>query len=221
MDDLTPPPLLTSAIGELGPVLVDILDRVYRDACDARAQFAGANEITFGTDIYQFAKYEVGQVAERTELLTILTEEEPKFRFGAGGRIFACHKVGTRADDDIRTSLPRARGAASMVEEQLVLPGVPLDLDPKALSSATRVVIAHMGNHEEGLCAVYLCIAGGDAEDEKIRGWTHTECLWKRDAQALAVSAAKRSELVAPEREADAEPRRRHVRKESGRGETA
>jgi hypothetical protein len=61
MDDLAPPPFLTSAIGELGPVLVDTLDRVYRDACDARAQFAGANEITFGTEIYQFAKYEFGE----------------------------------------------------------------------------------------------------------------------------------------------------------------
>lgn len=78
-----------------------------------------------------------------------------------------------------------------------------------------------MGNREEGLCGVYLCIAGGDAEDEKIRGWAHTECLWKRDEQALAMAAAKHSERVAPEPEADAEPRRRHVRKESGQGETA
>jgi hypothetical protein len=106
------------------------LDRVYRDACDARAQFAGANEITFGTDIYQFAKYEVGQVAERTELLTILKEEEPKFRFGAGGRIFACHKVGTRADDDIRTSLPRARGAASMTALQELSSRLPSPFSP-------------------------------------------------------------------------------------------
>ena len=63
MDDLDSPSFLTASIGQLGPVLVAALERVYRDACDARAQFAGANEITFGTDIYQFAKYDLGQVA--------------------------------------------------------------------------------------------------------------------------------------------------------------
>lgn len=209
--------LLSEALAAQLPELLPALRRAYRDACDARAQFAGANEVTFGTEVYHFAKYEIGKVAERTKLVTILDDEEPKFRFGAGKYVLACHKVGRRADDDIHASFPRARGATSMVEEQMMLPGVLVAMDRKAVKAASRVVLAHMGNHEEGLCAVYLCIAAGGAEDEKIRGWAHAERIWKRDPAELAATEAPKTQTppVEPEAEVDAQPRRR-VRRKSG-----
>lgn len=207
--------LLSETLAAQIPLLLPALQRAYRDACDSRAQFAGANEVTFGTEVYHFAKHEIGQVAEQTKLVTILDDEEPKFRFGAAKYVLACHKVGRRADDDIHASFPRARGATSMVEEQMTLPGVVVAMDRKAVKAVTRVVLAHMGNHEEGLCAVYLCVAAGGAEDEKIRGWAHAECLWKRGpADAAAAETPKTPTApVAPEAEVDAQPRRRVGRK--------
>ena len=52
------------------------------------------------------------------------------------------------------------------------------------LKKARRLVVAHMGNHEDGLCAVYLCI-GKTADEEHIKEWAYTYCLWKRDAAAV------------------------------------
>src|ERR1022692_2397441 len=159
-------------------------------------------------------------VGQRTKLLEILEAEEPKFRFLSDKRIFACHKVGRRVSDDIETSFPKARGAANMMEMQLVLPGVLAAPTAKEVNSATKIVIAHMGNHEDGLCAVYLCLAAGEAEDETIRRWAHTECVWKRevaDSTIDSTGASTPPKQVAPETEVDGEPRRKD-RKGHGEG---
>jgi hypothetical protein len=228
MDGQQQSAFLANKLQDALPYLVGALHRAYRDAADSRAQFAGANEVTFGTEVYQFGVYELNRVSKGTRLLEILNDEEPKFRFKIGDLIFACHKVGRRRDDDIAASFPRARGASSMVEPQLSLPGISVGLDGPALQKTTRVVVAHMGNHEEGLCAVYLCVASGDAEDEKIRGWAHSECIWKRGAPGALTPAETpapmprapgltAAHIPLPEAEMDAEPRRRTERKRHDR----
>jgi hypothetical protein len=212
-------PILSKAHAELLPHLIGALQRAYADACDARGRYPGANEMTFGTDVYHFAKHEIGGVGERTNLLKILQAEAPRFRFLSDGRTFACHKVGHHASDDIETSFPKARGAANMMTVQLDLPGVIAPPTAKEVRAAMKVVVAHMGNHEHGLCAVHFCLAAGDAEDETIRQWAHTECVWKRDAAEGTVGptggAGRPRKPVDPENELDGEPRRKD-RKERG-----
>jgi hypothetical protein len=172
------------------PVIVDSLGRAYASACEARATFAkaGANENTFGTDVYQFAKHEILAAAESSGVLAPYLDEPQRFRFEAEGFVYACHRVGKSEFDDIQECFPRGKGAASMIHEQPELPMPGLGPDPKLLAAASRVVVAHMGNHEDGLCAVYLCIAAGDAEDEKIKRWEFTKRIWVRSRRSATTN---------------------------------
>lgn len=42
-----------------------------------------------------------------------------------------------------------------------------------------NLVLAHLGNHEDGACAIYLCVPISE-DNGRITQWEHTHLLWKR-----------------------------------------
>lgn len=155
--------------------IIGALKRAYTTASELHDPERGSNEVTFGFNLYQFAVHELRKEASlKTTALRVISVG-PMFRLAIGEFELACHRVGRSARQDIRSSLPNNDGAAwTMVEEQLCLPGLEETYD---LPKARKVVIAHLGNPDDGLGAIYLCIAGR-TDGERITSWAYTHPIW-------------------------------------------
>jgi hypothetical protein len=152
------------------------LERAYDTACEHFVPGLGSNETTFGFNLYHHAAHELAAEAKVLEGVKVASRN-PRFRMTAGTYELACHRVGQSAKEDISVSFPNNEGAAStMVESQLWLTGISKG---RSLALARKVVIAHLGNAEDGLEAVYLCIPGATDKD-RISEWAYSRLLWKR-----------------------------------------
>jgi hypothetical protein len=116
-----------------------------------------------------------------------------------------CHRVGRSASDDIWTSTPNNEGAAcTMVEEQIWLPDVPKRV---GLEKARKLVIAHVGNAEDGLGAIYLCIPGKVKKD-RVAEWAYARRIWSAD-EGFAPIVVTTTELAPDEIVEEPEVRRK------------
>lgn len=167
--------------------IVAALKRAYATACELHDPDRGSDETTFGFNLYKFAVHELRKEARlKTTVLRVISAG-PVFRLAVGEFELACHRVGRSARQDIRSSLPNNDGAAcTMVEEQLCLPGMEDSYD---LPKARKVVIAHLGNAEDGLGAIYLCIAG-HTDGERITSWAYTRPIWHVDDEGVSEAPA-------------------------------
>lgn len=158
---------------------VKALDRAYETACEHYEPSRGNNTKTFGYELYHAAVFHLCAEAERTSELTILSRE-PVFRFRAGTAELACHRVGRTATEDIWGSFPNNDGAAqTMLEPSLWLPG----LEP-TLDRASKFVLAHLGDHDRGLEAVYLCVPAR-TEGERIVEWAFAEKIYVKESSSV------------------------------------
>lgn len=158
--------------------VVAALKRAYATACELHDPARGSNETTFGFGLYEYAVHEFRNEAElKTNPLRIISVR-PTFRLAIGEFELACHRVGRSARQDIRSAFPNNDGAAcTMVEDQLCLPGMEDSYD---LPKARKVVIAHLGNPDDELGAIYLCIAG-HTDGERITSWAYAHPIWHVD----------------------------------------
>lgn len=176
--------------------IVAALKRAYLTASELHDPDRGSDETTFGFSLYKFAVHELRKAAEATKTQLRVISSVPVFRLAVGEFELACHRVGRNARQDIHSSLPNNDGAAcTMVEQQLWLPGMAEVFD---LPKARKLVIAHLGNPEDGLGAIYLCIAGR-TDGERITSWAYTHEIWHADSDDATAAAA----TPAPDRPAD------------------
>lgn len=165
--------------------LVSALRGAYDTACEHHVPNQGSNEVTFGFNLYHHAVHELVQT-EDGDLGIRLLSRHPTFRLAVGDFELCCHRVGYSAGEDIRYAFPKNEGAAcTMVESQLWLP----TMAPAAsVQQARKLVIAHLGNADDGLGAIYLCIADR-TDGERIVSWAFTHLLWKADDQQMMTDA--------------------------------
>jgi hypothetical protein len=117
----------------------------------------------------------------------------PSFRLGIGEFELACHRVGLSEKEDIWSSFPTNDGAAqTMVERQLWLPRVGKDA---GIERARKLILAHMGNADDGLRAVYICVPG-KTKGGLIMAWAFCRLIWKAKE---ATQSAEESREIAPE----------------------
>ncbi len=132
--------------------------------------------------------FELSKSADLAGGLYAIKTRNPKFRLQAGDFEVGCYRVGRAVADDIWTSFPDNDDAApAMVEEQLWLPGFE---DEAGVKRARKLVLAHLGNSEDGLGAVYLCVPSRIDKD-RIAGWALAHPIWKQgDSLPLSVKPA-------------------------------
>ncbi len=159
----------------LQKLLVGALARAYHAVARAHRLHPGFNERTFGFSVYEVGVHELSSIAEENADRLRVKWIEQAFRLIAGPYEVAYHKVGHSAHDDIRVSFPNNEGAVTSMVLASYLPGLEPDL-----SQATRVVLAHMGNPEEGLCAAYLCIPIGHDAAGRINEWGFTYEIFRK-----------------------------------------
>jgi len=156
--------------------LVAALQRGYRTAAEQHDPEHGSNEQTFGFGLYHFNVFELRSTATSNAALGFdeVTVNQA-FRLRLDAYTLACHRVGHYANENIWSSFPDNSGAAhALVAQQGWLPG----MEPR-VDTARNLVLAHFGNPEDGLDAVYLCIPTRE-KDERITEWGFADLLWHR-----------------------------------------
>ncbi len=162
-------------------LLVSALDEAYTTAEVHFEANRGNNTKTFGFELYHCAVHELSQRAENSGGLVCISRSHPVFRLRVGAYEIACHKVGVSATQDIWTAFPGNKGAApALVDEQ---PFLFSEMEP-SVAFPEKLVLAHLGNPEDGLQAVYLC-APAETEKKRISRWAYAECLWSATSTSV------------------------------------
>lgn len=154
--------------------IVEGLRLAYSKACEEYDEAAGSGPETFGICVYHYA---LRRIADASHVAGVeVRTEKPVFRLNADGFEVGCHRVGGSERDDISRKFPQNDNAASsLADPQVLLPFCVREEPRKG-----GVVIAHLGNPEDGLCAVYLAVPDQVDEQNRICRWAHTELLWRR-----------------------------------------
>jgi hypothetical protein len=170
---------------EVRLTMVEVLEEGYQVAASRYDESIGCNSITFGTDLYQFVRFHFQGCGDPATAPITLghTESELELRLSVGGFTFACHRVGSSKLEDIAESFPSSAGGPGRLARQNAhqlefdLPASGEELLPQ------NVVIAHLGNPDTGLEAVYFAVPSSTSAVGKINGWAYTELLWEWDGE--------------------------------------
>lgn len=141
----------------------------------------GFNATTFGHDVYHVGTYQLGQYCKRSNgKLERVQELKSLCRFRGGSFTLGFYKVGFSTTDNIWECFPTSEnGAISVTDEgHPFLVGLE-DAMLDRVDELRYVVVAHMGNPTDGLCAVYLCIPIY-TESGKIKRWGYAEAIYQR-----------------------------------------
>lgn len=154
---------------------VSAVQRAYETAREHHDPDRGSNEATFGFQLYHFNVHELSRCGDEPDPVLSVKSKNPTFRITVGDYELCCHRVGRNATDDIWRSTPSNEGAAcTMVEEQLWLANVPKRV---GIEQARKLVIAHLGNAEDGLGAIYLCVPG-KVRNDRVVEWAYAHQIW-------------------------------------------
>lgn len=161
---------------------VGALGVAYDATAERHDPHEGSNNETFGVTVYHFKVKRLTEAFRDGSLGVTCRKVNNAFRMFVGPYIVGCYRVGESEQDDISSSFPGNEGAAAeLVESQLWLCGVP---KTQGVERAKKLVIAHLGNPDEGLRAIYLCVPGRMRGD-RICEWAYTSLLWRADLATM------------------------------------
>lgn len=162
--------------------MTEAVAQAYSDAGDNHKPEVGSSGRTYGTEVYEFCWFRI----EESGLVKV-THREP-YWFGLDDAMVACHRVGDSITDHIDECFPRDRSEwPTTVNRQASFNFVP---QPGVTNNV--LVLAHIGNPQEGLLQIHLCrpLVG---EDGYLVRWAERAVLWTRDSG----SALEAPEVVA------------------------
>ncbi|HLE00894.1 MAG TPA: hypothetical protein VJB59_11575 [Bdellovibrionota bacterium] len=182
--------------------LIASLRRAYGTAQDGRLpEEQGYTEQMFGFCLSGFCEHELtAEIGMSGGVLRLLPQGNT-FRFQVGDFILGCYKAGRTERDNIFQSFPNNdAGIRTLNNDEAFLPG----LEPKPL---TNLVLAHLGNSEDGFCAVYLCAPKRFDENGCVVEWAFAEEIWRRQGdEALSTSPGQSDQTQAPPSEEVGQP---------------
>ena len=183
---------LNSFTPEVCAGFVDALMQAYSDAVEGHRPECGSNPLTFGVNVYSFACKRLGGLADSEDETSVMIQSKnPSFRIRVGTAEIGCHKVGNNAEQDIWSSFPGNRGGIrTLVEEQQSFAFI----KPEEVQGR-KFVLAHMGNPEDGLCAVFVCQAKRLDQHGQVAEWEFVHEIWKRDKRDMAKKTRTESQL--------------------------
>lgn len=169
--------------------LVAALDEAYQEVGSFHRPERGWNNFTFGTGVWTIAMFHLQELAKGGKWEFVEEVDNHRVTFLKDGLHLSCYKVGSSAEEDIFSSFPNNQNAA----KRLVQNNRQYDLFGESYRDGAPVdlVLAHLGNPERGLEAVYLCVPSAVGTDERICEWAYAQLLWRRDARAALEPAAE------------------------------
>lgn len=177
--------------------LVEALREGYEVACDNWRPEKGSRSLTFGIDVWAFATFQLEQIADEAELELDVEQREHRTTLVKHGLFLSSYRVGSHSDQSIWTSFPNNRNAAP----RLARNNVQIDIFGDAELTGAEpldLVLAHFGNPDHGLEAVYLCVPTG-ADGNQISEWGYADLLWRRDGLTVAGTVDESVPPLAPE----------------------
>jgi hypothetical protein len=166
--------------GSVQRSLVRALTIAYSDACQDHHPDSGGDEQLYGLSVYKYSIHRIAEVAELSPAVFTSVVMRPEFRVVAGQYEFCCHRVGRTAGEDILRSFPNNDGAAAKMIQIPYLPGC----EP-VIAELRKLVLAHMGNVEDGLQAVYLCFPVRE-ENGRIVEWGYAEEIYRAEGPVVS-----------------------------------
>lgn len=168
--------------------LVAALDEAYQEVGAVHRPERGWNNFTFGTSVWQLATFQLQELVHAREWELVEEVDNHRITFVKDGLHLSCYKVGFSAEEDIFASFPNNQNAA----KRLVQNNRQYDLFGESYRDGAPVdlVLAHLGNPERGLEAVYLCVPSGVGVDDRICEWAYAHEIWRRDARTVIESAS-------------------------------
>ncbi|MBK8265108.1 MAG: hypothetical protein IPK80_27735 [Nannocystis sp.] len=143
----------------------------------------GFNAQTFGHNVYHVGCFQLGAVCQNTPIqLTRMEESGNLARFQSGEYTLGFYKVGRTATENIWECFPTSENGAN--DGHPLLPGLE-DAMLDDVTACRYAIVAHLGNPEDGLCALYLCIPA-DSAGGRIRRWSYVEELCLDEAPSVA-----------------------------------
>lgn len=164
--------------------LVGALLAAYTTACDNWKPDEGSISQTFGYDAWAFGNFRLRELADDATLGFVPEIHEGRFTLRKDGLFLSSYKAGSSRDADIWRSFPKNQHAAPQLARNNSQLDIFLDGDPSP-DAPVDLVLAHLGNPERGLEAVYLCVPTA-VENERISEWGFAQRLWRRGDSGLA-----------------------------------
>jgi len=183
-------------------VLHAAADRAYADAGARWSPEVGTNPMWYGMTTWTFVTHRIREAADADPSLGIevLGGMSGAFRFKVGPYLIAPYGCGYRKPDDPRQHFPNNdKGAGLLAEINLDQ----FDFFPRFDALPIALVLAHYGNYDSGLEALYLKEPRGVSQG-RIDLWGYVEPLYEMgssDARVLpttTVPAAAPRQAVLP-----------------------
>ena len=161
--------------------IVAALKTSYSDAQEKHDPLVGSDGLTFGISVYSFTCFRLAQRLDGSDGVALISRH-PTFRLKIGRFVVGAHRVSSDEGDEIAETFPPNQNAAGRLcgPQQMPMPfpgHEPLaDVKPDG-----GIIIAHVGNPDVGLAAVYLAMPESVDEQNRIDGWRYTERIWSRN----------------------------------------
>lgn len=162
--------------------LVAALNEGYEVACENFRPEKGSRSLTFGVDVWAFGTFHLEAVAEEAGFELDTEEHDHRTTLQRDGLYLNCYRVGTSADQNIWECFPNNRNSAPRLAKNNLQFEIFANDQPTG-DEPVDLVLAHFGNPNAGLDAVYLCVPIA-ANQNQISQWGYAKLLWRRDGLA-------------------------------------
>lgn len=175
----------------LTPAILEDITRAVKLAYDhtneTHTHEYGDDKFSYGTTLWRYVSKEIKSgLSYHLDTLRI-SEKNNRLKIQIGNLSIGFNKIGYSGKEDINKSFPNNMNnvfeMATNQESQLSFFDMELE-EEKVEAEVTKlknIIIGHMGNSEDGLCALYLCFPILEKE-EKIVKWAHTIKIWDLDS---------------------------------------
>ncbi len=178
---------------EVTEPLVSLFQRSYRSNADYFDPFIGHDEMVYGLMVHKSVKHFIIERAEKEGNIEVL-QRHPRFLFMIGDYTLSPYRVGETLDVDPSDAFPRNRNGAWMLAEANQRQMCFAFMNDGSLvrddTNCSCLILAHIGNVEEGLQLLYLGVPATFDDKNRITSWSTIHEIWKRDDSASTVLPA-------------------------------
>jgi hypothetical protein len=160
--------------------------------------------MTFGLMVYKSKVHFLSQLQDKPKKIKLL-QKQPYFTLRVGRYNLSTYSAGRSSDSDIAVSFPLNKTRAAVItgrnQEQLRLPFAEFDDVPDD-SECREIILADIGNPEDGALKIFLGIPIEKDKDGRITQWGTTMLLWENE-EASAVAGAAEGVFYIPAEEVE------------------
>lgn len=172
------------------------LDTAYLDTGSRFEPNVGSDAQWFGYSVWKFGEYRLKQILENDKLPIRDASSGGQFRIGFGPFVMAAYPCGHSVPDDPWKEFPNNDKGAGFLSD-INTGQFSLKIDGFSERPGVAIVLAHYGNHDTGLEALYLKIPCAQTAG-RISRWSYVEELWRIGGTAGGTSRPTSPVLPGP-----------------------